>query len=224
MSDSASSILSVTSGLEEGRTKQKLRTRNALVAAARQLIAQGASPTVEDAAAAASISRTTAYRYFRNQAELLAAAHPEIERRSLLPADAPWDAAARLDVVVRVITTKVVDTEAQLRTMLRLSLEPNTAREPLLLRRGRAIGWIQDALEPLRGQLSKAEFQRVVFAIRTTIGIEALVWLTDVAALSRDEAVKTMRWSAAALLRAALAEKETKKTARSPAPKSRSRR
>ena len=216
MTTSASSVSPVAPGLEEGRTQQKLRTRNALIAAARELVAQGASPTVEDAAAASSISRTTAYRYFRNQAELLAAAHPEIQRRSLLPADAPSDAAGRLDAVVREITRMVVDTEPQQRTMLRLSLEPKTTREPLLLRQGRAIGWIQEALEPLRSQLSNAELRRLVLAVRTTVGIEALVWLTDVAGLSRDEAVKTMRWSAGALLRATLAEKgKTKKSATS---------
>jgi hypothetical protein len=33
-----------------------------------------------------------------------------------------------------------------------------------------------------------------------------MVWLTDIAALSRDEAVDLMRWSARALLRSALAE------------------
>ena len=38
-----------------GRTRQKERTRGALIAAARDLVAQGITPTVEDAAAAASI-------------------------------------------------------------------------------------------------------------------------------------------------------------------------
>ena len=47
-----------------GRIDQKRRTRDALIAAARDLVADGATPTVEGAAEAASISRTTAYRYF----------------------------------------------------------------------------------------------------------------------------------------------------------------
>jgi hypothetical protein len=38
------------------------------------------------------------------------------------------------------------------------------------------------------------------------VGIEALVWLTDIAGLSRQQAVEVMRWSARSLLRAALAE------------------
>src|SRR5947209_3485623 len=190
-----------------GRTRQKERTRGALIAAARDLVAQGMTPTVEDAAAAAAISRTTAYRYFPNQAALLVAAHPETEARSLLPEDAPEDPAARLDAVIEEFTRVIVDTEAQQRTMLRLSLDPNAkAREPLLLRQGRAIGWIEEALAPLRAQMSDAELRRLVLAVRSATGIEALVWLTDIAGLSRPEAVELMRWSAGALLRSALAD------------------
>ncbi|HSR82574.1 MAG TPA: TetR family transcriptional regulator [Streptosporangiaceae bacterium] len=48
-----------------GRSAQKARTRDALVAAARDLVtAGGVTPTVEAVAAAASVSRSTAYRYF----------------------------------------------------------------------------------------------------------------------------------------------------------------
>jgi AcrR family transcriptional regulator len=43
-----------------GRTHQKQRTRQALVAAAREMVAQGLTPTVDAVAAKASISRTTA--------------------------------------------------------------------------------------------------------------------------------------------------------------------
>jgi AcrR family transcriptional regulator len=190
-----------------GRTRQKERTRGALIAAARDLVAQGRTPTVEDAAAAASISRTTAYRYFPNQAALLVAAHPETEARSLLPDDASEDPAARLDAVIEEFTGVIVDTEAQQRTMLRLSLDPDDkAREPLLLRQGRAIVWIEEALAPLRVRMSDAELRRLVLAVRSATGIEALVWLTDIAGLSRPEAVELMRWSARAMLRSALAD------------------
>lgn len=189
--------------LAEGRTQQKLRTRNALLAAARDLIARGESPTVEDAAAASSISRTTAYRYFRNQAELLAAAYPEVEVKSLLPEGAPADPAERLDIVIKHIVQTVLGAEAQYRTTLRLSLESTPDQSRLLLRRGRAIPWIEEALAPLRSKMSKQQLRRLVLAIRTTVGIEALVWLTDVAGLSREEAAKNMRWAASALLKAA---------------------
>jgi AcrR family transcriptional regulator len=186
-----------------GRRDQKARTREALVAATRRLLADGLSPTVEQAAEAARISRTTAYRYFPNQRALLLAAHPEIERSSLLPDDPPADVADRLDQVMRAFARVTLDWEPQLRTSLRLSLEPG-AEQPVL-RQGRAIGWIEDALAPLRTTHPEVDVHRLAVAIRAATGIEALVWLTDIAGLSRAEAVELMRWSARALLDAARA-------------------
>jgi AcrR family transcriptional regulator len=190
-----------------GRTSQKQRTARALIAAARELVAQGLTPTVEDAATATGISRTTAYRYFPNQPALLLAAHPETEAASLLPRDAPDDPATRLDLVIQAFTRLIADTEAQQRTMLRLSLEPGASdRAPGLLRQGRAIGWIEEALSPLRGQISARSLRRLVLAIRSATGIEARVWLTDVAGLSSAEAIDLMRWSAQAIYQSAVAE------------------
>lgn len=187
-----------------GRSAQKGRTRDALVAAARDLVAAGVTPTVEDAAAAASVSRTTAYRYFPNKRALLLAAHPEIAATSMLPVDRPHGAEARLDAVVENFSAMILDTEAQQRTMLRLSLEADTAdRGALPLRQGRAIAWIAEALDDLNGDLSVDQLHQLVLAIRATIGIEAIVWLLDVAGLSRGEAVALTRWSAQALLQRA---------------------
>ena len=192
---------------ESGRARQKQRTRNDLIAAARELITQGgAAPTVEEAAAAASISRTTAYRYFRSQRDLLAAAHPGLELTSLLPADIGDDPETRLLAVVRAFIGQVLEYEPQQRTMLRLSLEPSTLPSQLPLRQGRAIGWFEDALEPARAQLSDAGVRRLAVAVRSAVGIESLVWLVDVAGLTRDEAAELMLSSARALLRAALSD------------------
>src|SRR6202140_6014457 len=96
-----------------GRTHQKQRTRLALVTAARDMVAQGVTPTVEESAAKASISRTTAYRYFPSQRALLLAAHPEIEARSLLPENPPEDPEARLDIVIQTFLRLIVDTDPQ---------------------------------------------------------------------------------------------------------------
>lgn len=185
-----------------GRTRQKARTRAALLAAARELLAEGGSATVEQAADRADVSRTTAYRYFANRRDLLLAVYPEIESASLLGPGAPEDPVARLDVVTGRIGSQLLDHEPELRAMLRLSLEPGASDLPL--RQGRAIGWIDDALSPLRPRLPRRELRRLVLAIRAAVGIEPLVWLTDVAGLSREEAVDVMRASARTLLEAAL--------------------
>jgi len=197
-----------------GRTKQKSRTRETLVTATRELIAEGLTPTVESAAARAEISRTTAYRYFTNQRALLIAAHPEIDRKSLLGANPPRDPAARLGAVLEEFHRITLKTEPQLRLALRLSLDHIGDQTGNTLRRGRAIGWFEDALAPLLGQLSKQEVRRLVLAIRSAAGIEALVWLTDVAHLSRAQAVEVMNWSAQALLRSALVDRKRKGAAK----------
>ena len=190
-----------------GRTGQKRRTRNALIAAARELVTQGTTPTVEEVATAASISRTAAYRYFPNQRALLVAAHPETQATSLLPFDAPDDPGERLDAVIAAFTSMIADTEPQQRTMLRLSLEPDAKEHlPGLLRQGRAIGWIEEALAPLRARMREPELRRLVLALRSATGIEARVWLTDVAGLSSADATELMRWSARALYRTAVSE------------------
>jgi AcrR family transcriptional regulator len=184
---------------EVGRVRQKQRTKDALVAGAREAVAEGDTPTVESAAERAGVSRTTAYRYFPTQAALLAAAHPETVTTTMLPTPAPADVAERVEIVVGRVTDLVVDTEQQQRTMLRLSLDPGAGRE-LLLRKGRVIGWLEEALEPLADELGHDTVRQLAIAIRSAIGIESFVWLTDVAGLTAGEAVETMRWSARAML------------------------
>ncbi len=192
---------------ESGRTRQKQRTRNDLLAAARELITSGGTaPTVEETAAAASVSRTTAYRYFRSQEELLLAAYPVIDRTSLLPDDIGDDPEARLVAAVRTFIEHLLEAEPQQRTMLRLSLDRATQQVQLPLRRGRAIGWFEDALAPARPQLGKAGVRRLAIAVRSVVGIESLVWLVDVAGLTRKEAAAIMQSSARALLRDAFSQ------------------
>jgi AcrR family transcriptional regulator len=187
-----------------GRTQQKSRTREALVAAARELLSSGSTPQVEDAAQRAGISRTTAYRYFPNQRSLLVAAQPQISPETLLPAGAPAEPHARLDAFMQEFTRYNLDWEPQLRSALRLSLEPGSA--PPTLRQGRAIGWIEQALEPVRSSHPGIDVRALAVAIRSATGIEALIWLRDVAGYSRKRAAETLRASAQALLAAALAD------------------
>jgi AcrR family transcriptional regulator len=192
---------------ETGRVNQKRRTRDALISAAREIVAAGQTPTVEQAAEAAGISRTTAYRYFTSQRALLAAAHPETGRTSLLPAGVSNDPVERLDAVLRTMIERNLETEPQQRTMLRLSLEATPEeRSQLPLRQGRAIAWISEALAPLRDRMPEDKVHELALAIRATTGIEALVWLVDVADLSRAHATALMHRSGLALLAQALAD------------------
>ena len=176
-----------------------------MISAARRLLAKGVVPTVEEAAAEASVGRTTAYRYFPNSRALLAATYPEIEERSLLGANPPEDPVARLEIVAESMTRQILEHEPELRAQLRLALEGEPAGgESLPLRRWRRIKWLEDALSPLEGRMTEHEWRRLVLGIGATLGIEALVWLTDMGGLSREEAVEVMRSNALTLLRSAL--------------------
>jgi AcrR family transcriptional regulator len=195
-----------TDFLERGRVQQKKRTFDALLDATREFLAHGVTPTVEDAATAASVSRTTAYRYFPNQAALLAAAHPEFSAPSLLAPEAGTDPVERVDQVITETTRFVIERESQHRATLRLALEldPDRRRE-LPLRQGRAIAWIREAFDPAEGDVAPEALDALTLAVRSATGIEALVWLTDIAGLDRVDARELMRWSARVMTRAVLA-------------------
>ena len=185
-----------------GRTRQKARTRKALVDAARELLAEGVVPTVEQAADRAAVSRTTSYRYFQNQRALLLATYPGFDTPSLLGADAPADPLARVEQVIDRLVAQTLEHEPELRAQWRLALD---GAEDLPFRQGRAIGWYEDALAPVRDRMGAAEVRRLALALRSAAGIEALVWLTEMGGCSREEAGEIMRWSARTLARAAIA-------------------
>ena len=190
-----------TGYVDSGRSRQKQRTRDALLAAARRLIEDGDTPSVEAVAEASGISRTTAYRYFATQAALLAAAFPETARTSLLPEPAPTAVEDRVAAVVGTFVEAVMRTESQQRAMLRLSLGDQPHELPL--RQGRAIGWLSEALEPLLPTLGEDGVRRLAIALRSVCGIETWVWLTDVAGLEPDDVRDLQLWMTQALVRSA---------------------
>lgn len=193
-------IMSI-SYVEGGRANQKSRTRKALVDAARGLMDQGITPTVEQAAVAARISRPTAYRYFPNQRALLVAMRPELAAVSLLGDDPPDDPFERLQRVAAAITDLVIAEEPTLRTLLRISLESEESQN-LAMRSGLRITWVADGLQPLLATMPKKSFKKLVVSVAAVLGIEMLVWLTDVAGLSRAAACQIMRESAMTIARA----------------------
>jgi len=191
---------SIVPYVKGGRTRQKTRTMEALVETARQLMGQGVTPTVEEAAAEAGVSRATAYRYFPNQRSLLVASYPMIERASLLPEDAPSDVEERVVLVARRILESVVENETALRAQLRMSLDPADEPHELPLRKGRRITWFKDALSPWRSELDARSFDRLTRALAAFVSLEVLIWLVDLAGLSRKQAVEEMIWTSRHLL------------------------
>jgi hypothetical protein len=113
-----------------------------------------------------------------------------------------------LKIVAEDHTRRILANEAQMRSVLRLSLEG--VRPPELpMHQGLRTAWIEDALAPLRGQMAEDELQRLIRGIGATLGIEAFVWLTDIAGVSREEAASVIRSNALGLLRSAMSDGAT---------------
>jgi AcrR family transcriptional regulator len=191
-----------TDYLESGRSRQKQRTRDHLIAAARELITAGDTPRVEEVAAAAGISRPTAYRYFASQAELLAAAYPETGATSVLPDPPPAAVGERVAAVARFVIDRVQESEPQQRAMFRLSL--GEVPHELPLRQGRVIPWFVEALEPIVESIGGESAHRLALALRAACGIETRVWLSDVAGLAPADVSALQQWMVDALVKQAL--------------------
>ena len=203
-----------TVSAETGRVNQKRRTRKAIVDAAREVMDRGETPTVAQAAEAALVSRTTAYRYFPTQESLLlelsvTVSVDEIETLLARPHDdsAPED---RLLELVDSFNRFVVENEALMRGAQRhymdtwLAAERNGDGHDQQLRAGRRRQWIATVLEPLQETIPGAEMQRLQTALCLVMGGEAVTTLRDVCQLDGDEAVAILHWATQAILAAAL--------------------
>jgi AcrR family transcriptional regulator len=158
------------------------------------------TPSVEQAADAALVSRTTAYRYFPSQRALLAAAFPQLDDHSLLGDHPPADVRERVALFAEKMTDSILANEAEMRAMLRLSLDPQVPLHEVALRQGRRTVWVADALAPLRDSLTKSRFERLTLTIAAAVGIESFIWLVDVGGVDRATAAAVLRSSCNALL------------------------
>ncbi len=197
----------------------KARTRRLLTEAARELLRTGAPLTVTAAADLAGVSRATAYRYFpTNEAVVLYATMPLMEEPLMKEPlmEQPRDAAVgdpasvedlpeRAARLVRERGVWAFDHEIELRTLLRLSLDPERERNIRVGNTRRSV-WIADLLQRLPKQVTAAQKRRLAAALTPLFGADAVVWTTDIAELSRKEALDTLAWIAATLVKAVISE------------------
>jgi len=197
-------------GAGSGRTLQKLRTRRDLLATAGRLISEGFRPTVAEVADAADVSRRTAYRYFPTQEKLLVEASLERVRPAMEAAIAAAPAGLaeddldkRLDALVESMQTMATRHEHLLRTMVQLTVleKPQPGTRP---RGSRRVDWIELAVGPLKPQLDRATYSRLVTALSLIVGIEALIVMRDLRGLGAAQAIQVSQWMARAVLRETL--------------------
>lgn len=198
----------MTTTVENGRYRQRRRTRAAIVQAAADLIRSGNStPGVSEIAEAADVSRRTVYQYFPTVDQLLLDATVGLLSQTAVDsaieaADAGADAQSRVEAMIHALAGLSAETMPLGRSLIRLTVDsPPEVGQP---KRGyRRIGWIERAIEPLRDQLDEEAFERLISALAMVVGWEALIVLHDLRGHATHEQVDISTWAARALIRAA---------------------
>jgi AcrR family transcriptional regulator len=197
------------------RLAQRRRTRKAIVDATVALMAAGTTPSVNDVAAAAEVSRRTIYMYFPTFDQLLidatVAALSQASVEGALQREPSTDVERRVEAMVRALSGVTPEVERLGRTLIRLTVEsPSGPLAAGMPRRGyRRIEWIETALEPLRREVGNATFQRLVNALAMVVGWEALIVQRDVCGLSATEGEELSLWAAKAFIAAARANRRS---------------
>ncbi len=191
--------------LDTGRTGQKLRTRQALLAAARALMARGEPVSVVAAAEEAGISRATAYRYFAAAETLTMEA--VLDGAFAGPAEVVGDARdarERVHRVRRYLSEATRRNERAFRLFLAKALEASAQEHAPQVRGGRRLPMYELALEPVRSRMTPEAFSTLVHALSGATGLEAYLALRDVCRLDEAEADRICMATAEAILDAML--------------------
>lgn len=203
--------------LASGRINQKRRTREAVLDAARTLLDEGRVPSVGEAADAALVGRTTAYRYFPTQESLILEASMDsvvevLDDTTVVDGGDTGDPAERVERVLRTMHGRIAEHEAAFRAIIRLSLEKQARLEPgrtgeVRLLEGRRLAWMQDAVEPVRDDLPPDVHADLVAALAMLAGTESFIALKDACRVDDPhERSRIIRWTARTLLAGVLAQ------------------
>lgn len=192
------------------RGNQKLRTRRAIVDAAREIMRRGEVPTIASAAELALVSTATAYRYFPDQLSLLRAGTgddfggPDVMAEPT-PDDSD-DPRERIERATRRLLTEAHRREPLIRSVMALSLMESLdgTRDHTPVRPGFRRAWIDKALEPCADALDPEQSRLLRLALAALVSSDALVSLQDVCGITAEEAIDVCAWGASTLVAAAL--------------------
>jgi AcrR family transcriptional regulator len=197
----------MTTQKQAGRSNQKQRTRMAIVAAARELVATGADVTMPAIARAALVSEATAYRYFSDLpaliSEALAGAWPP-PGEVLAPMADSTDAVERVAFACEFLLRGVLARQGAVRAMIAATMP---RPETVTMRPGIRFGLIDQALLPLEaayGSTHPGALAQLKRDLAVVMSAEALFTLTDQCRLAPEEAVASATRTARTLTEAAV--------------------
>ncbi len=197
------------------RLAQKRRTRKAIVDAAIALLALGTTPSVNDVAAKADVSRRTVFLHFPSVDHLLldataGALSQAAVDRAVGDGPAGEDGQARIERMVRAVQHVTPEMERLGRALVRLTADARPQVDGMPLRGYRRMEWIESALSPWRDRLDSTSWRRLSCALAMVVGWESLIVQRDVCGLTVAEGEEVSVWAARALVDAALEDKRTR--------------
>jgi AcrR family transcriptional regulator len=207
------------------RKNQRFRTRKDLITAAARLMKEGRTPSLDDVAEAALVSRATAYRYFPNIEALLVEASFDItvpDAQTVFADIASTDAAERVDIAEAAIHRSVYENEHAIRLMLASTIARAADQadgETVPIRQNRRSPLIDAALAPARTLFDDNVHMKLRAALALILGSESMIVFRDVLGLDEPTARAVKSWAVRALVGAALSQsRESNGKRAQPAP------
>lgn len=189
-----------------GRPAQRRRTRTAILDATMQLLRDRHTPTLDEIAAAAEVSRRTIYMHFPTLDQLiLDASMGALAGRDIEAEFEPdTEAAERVATIVDTLYDHAEEWLPLGRRMVALTATNPPADGP---KRGqRRVDWIERAVEPLRERLTDEQHDRLVSSLSIVLGWEAMIVLEDIRGHAPEREREVAAWTAQSLVRAILEE------------------
>jgi AcrR family transcriptional regulator len=185
------------------------RQFNRLLAEAVALVRRGRIPSVAEVARSAGVSRATAYRYFPSRSKLVSSVIAEALAPVRRAVPQHGDPKRRLHELVDRTYSRFREYEPHMRAALQLALEHQSLEAAGLLeeepfRRGQRTEILATTLAPLRKELSKTAYDRLLKALAVVYGIEPMIILKDICGANDRETEAVVRWMMDALVDAAL--------------------
>ena len=183
------------------RTNQKNRTRQALLAAAREIMSEGTEVTLAKVAEQAKTSRATVYRYFSDPGVLAFDATLDIKVRptsELL--EGLEDIRLRVHAVARYYLDFSRDHETYFRRFLAESMRASLAEGTVKMRGARRLAAFREALDPVRTLMDPNDFEDLAKRLTMTSGMEQFIILEDILQVDQDEGNHLQSGLVAALL------------------------
>ena len=183
--------------LESGRIGQKRKTRELLLATAKKMLVKGENISVEQVALVAGISKATAYRYFSNKDILLKEASLQ---RGLMDKDDLFgdidvcNLNARIEKLIDYHFEVLTTNEDVFRLYLGAIMQNSVRDKKNYSRGGKRILLIAEALLPLKKEISKETFDKIVNAISLLMGIESISILKDICGLENGSIQEMWKW------------------------------